>query len=446
LRVISKGAPAVLLLAGAAGAFILLAKDGTRPRRIVLVSVDALRPDFLGVYNASAKCSPNIDRFAQESLVFLDAVSQAPSTAPSHKSILYSLYPSVHKVDTQSQPAELVTSPIEALRRNGYLTAAFTGGGQMRKRLGFDRGFDLYWEPERRVERTEKLREMRPLVLKWLDQHRKQSFFLFVHTYQVHCPYEPPQELFQECCTWYSGPIDPAGKCQSFYNSTPMTPEDYRFLRDLYCAELRFVDAFFGELLDRFRKLGIYEDSLIALFSDHGESLGERGYVGHNQLDQVQLRIPLIIRVPGLAGRRVDSPVEAIDLMPTVFEATGLVPPYRFQGRSLLKAGGPGSGDSEIVRITETHDAVALQGGPWKAVFPLARNRAPSLYRLAQDPEETSDVAATHPEVLARFWAYYSSMHEVSRELSSKFVLQGGAQAPIDDKLREELKALGYVN
>lgn len=437
----------LVLVAVAVAVFALLARKRPRPKRIILFSVDSLRPDFLGAYNPNATCSPHIDRFARESLVFSDAVSQAPSTAPSHKSIFYSLYPSVHKLDVRSQPLEAVTSPVAVLRREGYLTAAFTGGGQMRKRFGFDRGFDSYWEPERRVERTEKLHEMRPLVLSWLEEHRERSFFLFVHTYQVHCPYEPPDELFQKCCGWYAGPIDPAGKCQSFYNSTPMRPEDYRFLRDLYCAELSFVDSFFQELLDRLRSLGIYEDSLIALFSDHGESLGERRYVGHNQLRQVQLRIPLLIRVPGVSGRRVELPVEAIDLMPTIFEAAGLDPPFPFQGRSLLEtARQPATGVSERARIAEKHDAVALQSGPWKAIFPLARNEAPSLYQLQRDPEENTDLAAAHPEILARLWASYVAMRGGSRELSSKFVLQPDGQPPADDELKEELKALGYVN
>jgi hypothetical protein len=186
---------AVLLTIGAAALaalIALLARDSRRPKRIIFVSVDSLRSDFLGAYNPSAACSPRIDAFARESLVFSDAIAQAPSTAPSHKSILYSLYPSIHKVDHRAQTTESVTSPVEVLRREGYLTAAFTGGGQLRKRFGFDRGFDSYWEPERGVERTEKLNEMKPLVLKWLDDRQGRPFFLFVHTYQVHCPYAPP--------------------------------------------------------------------------------------------------------------------------------------------------------------------------------------------------------------------------------------------------------------
>jgi arylsulfatase A-like enzyme len=434
--------------AGVVAAWVALSmRGGRRPERIILISVDSLRSDFLGVYNPRAACSPRIDAFARDSLVFADAITQAPSTAPSHKSILYSLYPSVHKVDHRAQTAERVTSPIEVLRREGYLTAAFTGGGQLRKRFGFDRGFDSYWEPERGVERTEKLHEMKPLVLRWLEEHKQRRFFLFLHTYQVHCPYEPPAELFRECCAWYSGPIDPAGKCTNFYNNTSMSPEDYRFLRDLYCAELRFADAFFGDLLDRLRALGIYDNTLIALFSDHGESLGERGYVGHNQLHQEQLRIPLIVRVPGLAGRRVDSPVEAIDLMPTLFDVAGIAAPYPFQGTKLLSTLGQARPEVQPrVRITETREAVALQSGHWKGIFPLGRMEAASLYHLAQDPEERADLAAANAEVLKRLWASYAGMQRDSRELSARFVRETGPPAAPDEALKQELKALGYVN
>jgi arylsulfatase A-like enzyme len=152
-----------------------------------------------------------------------------------------------------------------------------------------------------------------------------------------------------------------------------------------------------------------------------------------------------MIRVPGLPGRRVDSPVEAVDLMPTVFEAAGIAPPYPFQGRRLLGAlGRPERQDAERVRIAEMPEAVALQSGPWKAVFPRAGNAAPSLHQLAQDPEERTDLAAAHPEILARLWTAYASMKDNSRELSARFVPK--AQAPLDDGLKEELKALGYVN
>lgn len=316
----------------------------------------------------------------------------------------------------------------------------------MRKRFGFDRGFDLYWEPERGVERTEKLREMTAPIMQWLGEHQERRFFLFLHTYQVHCPYEPPRDLFEKCCTWYTGPIDPSGKCQSFYNSVSMTPQDYRFLRDLYCAEVSVVDSFFKELVERLQKLGLYEDSLIALFSDHGESLGERGYVGHNQLHQVQLRVPMIVRVPGMTARRVTAPVETIDLMPAVFEAAGIAPPYPFEGTSLLEIARDGDGrSSDRVRITEIHDAVAVQSADWKGIFPLSRKQPASLFRIAEDPEEASDLATKHPEILARLWASYASIREGSRGLSSKFVLRPDGQAPLDDKLKDELRALGYV-
>jgi arylsulfatase A-like enzyme len=225
-----------------------------------------------------------------------------------------------------------------------------------------------------------------------------------------------------------------------------MTPEDYRFLRDLYCAELRFADAFFGELLDRMRALGIYEDTLIALFSDHGESLGERGYVGHNQLHQEQLRIPFILRVPGLSGRRVDAPVEAIDLVPSVFDLAGIAAPYPFQGTKLLDTPGPARPEGQQrVRITETREAVALQSGPWKGIFPLGRTEAASLYHLTQDPEERSDLAATRADILKRLWASYATMQRDSRELSARFVRES-ATPPPDEDLARELKALGYVN
>ena len=151
-----------------------------------------------------------------------------------------------------------------------------------------------------------------------------------------------------------------------------------------------------------------------------------------------------LVRIPGVAGRRVTAPVETIDLMPTVFEAMGLTPPYPFGGTSLL-VDRPSGEASDRVRIAETHDAVAVQNAAWKGIFPRSRRQPASLFRIAEDPEESSDLAAEHPEVLAQLWASYAAMREAGRETASKFVLASGEQAPLDDKLKDELRALGYV-
>ena len=121
--------------------------QGAKPvQKVILISIDTLRPDYLGCYNSRTETTPNIDQFASENLLFTHATSQAPSTAISHKSILYSLYPAVHRSTTNTVPIEKKKSPIETLQRNGFKTAAFVGGGQLNRKFGFARGFDTYQE------------------------------------------------------------------------------------------------------------------------------------------------------------------------------------------------------------------------------------------------------------------------------------------------------------
>lgn len=142
------------------------------------------------------------------SILCTDVISQAPSTTLSHKSILYSLYPSIHKTSMLVLPKETVPSPLEILQTKGFKTAAFVGGGQLSKKFGFSKGFDSYWEPSGEIERNTKLVEMKPLAFEWLEKNHSQKFFLFLHTYQVHCPYFPPEEFRLKYASWYKGGID----------------------------------------------------------------------------------------------------------------------------------------------------------------------------------------------------------------------------------------------
>src|SRR5688500_17097005 len=152
------------------------------------------------------KTSPNIDQFGSENIVFENATSQGPSTAISHKSILYSVYPGVHKTTKESVPTETGRSPLEILQSKGFKTAAFVGGGQLGRKFGFAKGFDSYWEAAGKGKRNKErynLEFIENSTMEWLNQNHKENFFLFVHTYEVHCPYNPPDAYAQKYASWY---------------------------------------------------------------------------------------------------------------------------------------------------------------------------------------------------------------------------------------------------
>lgn len=413
------------------------------PEKVILISIDALRADFLGCYNPAMKTSPHIDRIAKDGILCMDVISQAPSTALSHKSILYSLYPSIHKTSMTGVPKELTSSPLEILQSKGFKTAAFVGGGQLSRKLGFAKGFDTYWEPGGDVERNTKLLEMKPLAFNWLENNYSDKFFLFLHTYQVHCPYFPPEEYRKKYASWYKGSLDPEYLCQKSYNEIGMTADDYRFVRDLYAAEVNYVDDFIGELVSLLKRRNIYDQTILVILSDHGESLGERGFIGHNQFYSTQLRIPLILRVPGISASRISSPLQSIDVIPTIFDALGLGHPFPFQGKSiqpLLKD----KDDSERYRISEKDMSYAVQKGKWKAIF-YRKNNDVQLYDMERDPEEWMNVAEYNRNIIEDLSNAYGQMQKDAAEVSSKFVRGNATKPELDPELREELKALGYV-
>ena len=412
--------------------------------KVLLISIDTLRPDFLSSYNSELDTSPNIDRFASESTIFTDVLAHASSTARSHKSILYSLYPSVHKTSKSTVPEETLVSPLETLQQAGFTTTGIVGGGQLKAEFGFSKGFDEYIELPP-ITRANQIEAFEKEAFRWFGEHRDGKFFLFLHTYEPHCPYSPPEEYAAKRAGWYEGEVDP-GKCGArYYNKILMEDEDYRFVRDLYAAEVEYVDSALGRLFDELKRLGVYDEMMIIFTSDHGESLGEHRYVGHNRPYNVQLRVPLIIKLPGVAPSRVDAPLESIDVMPTVFAAVGLEPPYDFQGVNLIPLmKGEGQVDVERVRIATHPNLVSVHRGPWHLIYSPNAKRV-ELYNLSVDPDELSNVAEANRHIARELRDDYDEMNRHSRELAANFTLRDGGAPILDDQVREELRALGYI-
>jgi arylsulfatase A-like enzyme len=422
----------------------------TKIRKVILISIDALRADFLGCYNPEMKTSPSIDRFASENIVFDYATAQGPSTAISHKSILYSLYPAVHKTTKESVPTETSRSPLEILQSKGFKTAAFVGGGQLGRKFGFAKGFDSYWEAAANRKRNQgryNLDSIEKGTKEWLDRNHKNNFFLFVHTYEVHCPYNPPPQYAEKFASWYEGSLDPTGKCgDNYYNKQTLTAEDIRYIRDLYAGSVNFVDDFIGRLINQLKSLGIYDETMIILLADHGESLGERAYVGHNFLYEVQLRIPLILHIPGFDAKRIDDPVMAVDLMPTIFELLGLGRAFPFQGRNLLPViEGGGKIEEDRVLIAEQNTRMRVRKGDWTCIFSRTGDPTDELYNVADDPEQLKNRAKEKPEKVKEMKQFYAQMLDSSKEISAKFILGASSRPELDEATKEQLEALGYV-
>ena len=413
--------------------------------RLILFSIDTLRPDFLSPYNPTVRTTPNFQALASSGIVFTDVIAQAASTARSHKSILYSLYPRIHKTGAHSVPSEQIESPAERIRRAGFLTTALVDGGQLHPRYGLGKGFTTY-SIAREKRKVQDLEVLQRLTLQWLDQHADKPFFLFLHTYQMHAPYEPPDRYWQEFAGWYRGTLDPRGKLEDDYNKTSWSDEDQRFIRDLYAAEVAYVDAFLGKILRRLERLDIEESTMVIVLSDHGESLGEKGRFGHNLLSEVEIRIPLIMRIPTIQSTIVSQPVEAIDVMPTIFQVLGIEPPFVFQGRSLLGlVRGRNVDWDKQYRIAEERNRVAVLKGTWKLVFRFRGKPRHRLYNLATDPGEVKNLSKAFPRKVNELKRHWATTMARARDLESRFVLVDGSDPTRAEDVREQLRALGYL-
>jgi hypothetical protein len=310
-------------------------------RGVVLISIDALRADALGLYGARRETSPFLDRLAERrGVVFENAFAQIPSTLPSHLSMLTGLYPSEHGVFPPSDvlAAEIPTLP-ELLRAAGFRTFGHSEGGYVQGGFGFARGFeewtDTPYAADTDVERT---------FRRGLDSLARvgagERFFLFLHTYAVHDPYDPPAAYRER---FWPGPppagaFEPTGPNFAAFNFHLLDApaEAVPYYRALYEAGVRHVDDVLAELVAGLERLGLADETAIVFTSDHGEEFLEHGRLVHTQAYPECLRIPLVVLHPGLArGRRVATIAETIDLPPTIAELAGIAAPVGVSGESL---------------------------------------------------------------------------------------------------------------
>jgi len=400
-----------------------------QPANVILITLDTTRADRMGFLGSKRGLTPNLDALAKHSVVFTHAYSQVPLTTASHATILTGTYPQFHQVNDFGVPlAEDLPYAPYIFRGNGYHTAAFVGSlvldPETRSAPGFDRGFDTYDSSfhRRRVgeDRYQSIErrggEVIGRSLDWLTAHRDGSFFVWIHLYDAHDPYDPPEPF------------------KTRYASAP------------YDGEIAYVDAAVGKLLSWLRLRGLYDHSLIAVMADHGEALGEHGESTHGIfLYDETIHVPLLFKLPQgrSAGTRVDTRAGLVDVLPTMLEAVGIAVPSEVQGESLLPmvtAAGPRDrpayAESDYPHRTFGWSSLkALRTG--KYLFVDAPRK--ELYDEPADAKELHSLAATSTAVASTL----SSQLEAFRQKTST-TKEAPKVAP-DPGLQERLNALGYV-
>ncbi len=429
-----------------------------RGPNVLLISIDTLRADHLGAYGHPLPTSPALDRrLAAEGVTFEDVLSQSPKTTPSHMTMFTSLYPCVHGItmwDDATGTAPVLRDDVhtlaELLENAGWTTAAFTAGGPMHASRGFAQGFDEY-RHSRQLERTRE----------YLRAHRDRPFFVFFHTYEVHDPYTPPPDLIARFDPEYRGPVlDAVATIRSgvagwehghklFWNAVDRNdPRTVRFVERLYDAGIRRMDdGTLTSLLDELDALGLRDDTLVILTSDHGEAFGEHGNFLHDDLYRGTLHVPLVLRWPGHLppGTRASGRARLLDLLPTILDLTGVPVPAQAQGRSLAPAA-RGAAEAAPPPVFSEHGPAlepvqqAVRDTHWTL---LRDGTGEQLFDLAADPAERHDLGNVAP-VTAPLRDELGRWRDECRRLHGRYGPAGGAVAPEPDTVRQ-LRALGYI-
>jgi arylsulfatase A-like enzyme len=308
---------------------------------VILLSIDTLRADHLGCYGYREDTSPHIDAFAQEAVRFARTYAASNTTLPSHATMMTSLYPGTHKAEVGrfAPVPEEVTTLAEVLAAAGYHTVAIVDDGELDAIWGLNQGFETY-----AVSLQEGMRTVLPLAFERLEALRKEKFFLFLHTYDVHTPYRPTPHDLDSFFAHYQGafapPIDDNLSRAVSGQYVRADLNDIRFMEAAYDACIRWTDVQVGLLLTRLHELGLDKNTIVIITADHGEGFNEHGKVATHRYDLYDelLRVPLVVRFPdgALAGSVLDYNVSLVDLMPSLLPLLMLPYDGPMQGKSIL--------------------------------------------------------------------------------------------------------------
>jgi choline-sulfatase len=395
---------------------------------VLLITLDTTRADRMGFLGSTSGLTPSLDALARDAIVFTRAYAQAPITTVSHATILTGTFPPLHKVNDFGTPLPAAVPYLADLfKRQGYRTAAFVGSLILDPRNGtapgFDRGFDVYdagyrlrRPGEDRYQTIERRgEEVTVRALGWMASAAATPFFLWVHLFDPHDPYEPPADLKQ------------------------------RFASAPYDGEIASVDRLVGKIVAALGAQSILDRSVVVVAADHGEALGNHGEDTHGLfLYDATLHVPLVVRLPGRksAGTRVGARVRLADVAPTMLEAAGVAIPAAMEGESLLhvRDDRPAYAETEYPRRAFGWAPLAS----WRAErFLFVRAPRRELYDQVTDAASSRNLVDTRARVA----------DAMDREMEQFIVRSSGAQngsraanATVDPELAQKLASLGYVS
>jgi arylsulfatase A-like enzyme len=388
------------------------------PRSLLLITLDTMRADRLPAYGFTGVLTPALDRIAAEGAIFEEAYAAVPLTLPSHVSLFTGLYPPRHGVrDNAGAPLSgEFTTLAEVLRERRMTTAAFVASSVLAPGRGLEQGFDLYsaGDPARCSGAPPARRRAGAVVdeaTSWLERHDTEPFFAWIHLYDTHRPYDLPAEYKD------------------------------RYL-DPYLAAIAYEDAQIARVISHLETRGLLTSTLIVVAGDHGESLGDHGEKSHGIfLYQEALRVPFMVRGPGVSPRRVTAVARLVDVMPTVLDLFG-VSTSGLDGVTLAQAGTRSSTDPRLEVYSESMYPRRFGWAPLRSLradrYKVIDAPRAELYDLISDPGEERNVLAEHPTVAA------AMLHRL-RSFESGQEPPATPGAEVDNAVLDRIASLGYV-
>jgi len=428
---------------------------------VILISMDTVRADHLSAYGYERKTSPYVDRFAADSAVFEHAISQSSWTLPAHGAMMMGLYPGrlgVTHYPAKRRLPDNTPTLAEAFKSAGYATGGFTGGGFVSGHFGFDRGFETYQSDGRRFEHN--LDE----AIGWLANVKNRRFFMFFHGYNAHRPYFSAPSDKVAMGIMAKGPVERRGFCVKGRRQKP----EQKLLDEIigyYDASIHHGDRQVGRLLDHLEKLGLRENTVILITSDHGEEFFEHGNCDHVRfLYKEVVHVPFILHVPGLTpeGRTVDALVPAsISVAQTLLDATGVS--HSMPGVSVLPVltGAAEAFSAVYSEASSPLGALGSRGETTAITTPLHKVISyPILgideaYDRLLDLDEKHVLPETHEAYTNRktLLAWHDSLvalpKPATRNTSPRRKRGGesvGERDPLPSAIEDQLKALGYLD
>lgn len=434
---------------------------------VILIIVDALRPDHMSAYGSALATTPNLKALADEGVVFTSSFANSNWTKPSTASLLTGLLPNMHGVQGARDrlPDHFETFP-ETLQRQGVPTGAVVGNGNAGSAFGMHQGFDFYADTVKHWQGLPTADEVTALAEPFIDAHRDQRFFLLLFVVDPHDPYHAPGEYDRMFIDEDQG--DEVRLVRSpHWEIGNYSPAEVDKMKRTYDGAIRYTDAALGRFFTTLRRKGLYDKSTIIVTSDHGEAFGEHGVFlhSHHLYDEL-VRVPLIVRTPRMSRRGVrhDGVIQSIDLAPSLLAAFGQPKPATMPGLDFFGAVAGPMGDRPVVAeyrnfgiwrlmARREHSKVIWQQAADRATFmatvgkpellPSVRFEGDEyqLFDLRHDPMEKKRLPLGH--LKRRRFARLKTLLEA-------YVAAGsGLPATVVDNLDPEttsdLRALGYI-